>query len=117
MSDYYDETYEVYDETEVRARKEHECDACKEAIPPRVRYFRICAIYDGSVTVYKRCSRCQAIHLHLRKLCRAGRDQRWPDERLACGLTYEDEWGELPDEIANLAFALPSDPIAVGAFK
>jgi hypothetical protein len=102
-----DETYAVYSETNRRARKEHQCDACDERIGPGVTYWYIATVFERRATAHKRCNRCQAIHVHLRGLCRY--DEMWPDERLACGLKYEDEWGELPPEIEALAFALPGD--------
>lgn len=106
MSHDIDETYDVYAETHRRARKAHECDACGERIGPGVTYWRVFVVFDGSAEAHKRCNRCQAIHVHLRSL---DPGRRWPDERLACGLDYEDEWGDLPEEIAALAFALPGD--------
>jgi hypothetical protein len=111
MSYSADEQYDVYHETQVTARKEHPCSACVEAIPPRTSYWRVTWVFDGSAGGVKRCNRCQAIHKHLRKLCAARDYDLWPDERLNCGLTYEDEWGDLPEEIEALAFALPTDPI------
>lgn len=115
MSNYCDETYDVYVEDRVKARKEHRCSACEERIPPGVTYWRIRWVFDSSASGVKRCERCQAIHLHLRQKCREQTyGDLWPDERLACGLKYEDEWGDLPEEIAALAFALPSDPMPAG---
>lgn len=113
MSGYYDETYEVYKEEPVTARKAHTCDACKETIPAKATYWKVFTLFDGNVDSLKRCNRCEAIHVHLRNLCAGTGDEIWPDERLACGLKYEDEWGELPDHIAALAFALPSEPYEV----
>lgn len=101
MSHSVDETYDVYDERFPRARKEHVCEACKETIRPGHRYARVHIVYDGSAHSIIRCLRCQKIHEHLRTL---GDYETWPDERLACGQRYEDEWGELPDEVAKLAF-------------
>lgn len=112
MSHSCDEYYTLYNETSRRARKPHACDACRETIPPRAVYWRVFTVFDGDATLYVRCSRCQAIHLHLREKCAASGSDMWPDERLACGLKYEDEWGELPEEIEALAFALPGDSIA-----
>lgn len=100
MSYVADETYAVYSETVVTARKRHECDACERAIPKGARYCRVATIYDGSVSSYKRCGACQATHEHLRALDL----ETWPDEQLGCGLAYEDEWGAVPDEVARLPF-------------
>lgn len=102
-----DGPWDIYDETWRRARKPHGCHACGETIPVGVKYVRLFTLADGAKHSTKRCARCQAIHLHLRKLCRPV--GRWPEEQLDCGETYEDEWGECPPEIAALAFALPGE--------
>lgn len=112
MSESCDETYDVYDERVVRARKPHRCGACRETILPGHRYCRIGVVFDGEARTYKRCVRCQFLHEHLREKCRASVDRSswpvtehlWPDEQLACGQDYVEEWGPLPDEIAALAF-------------
>jgi hypothetical protein len=114
MSDYYEETYSVYDETWRKARKTHECCACKETIAAGQRYAHVAAIFDGVLT-FKRCARCQEIHEHLREKCAsdAYSGAMWPAERLDCGHEYVDKWGrEPPPEIAALAFALPGEPPA-----
>lgn len=104
-----DGAYDVYSERPLRARTAHACDACKEAISPGHTYTRVCVVFDRSAETIKRCWRCQRIHEHLRERCAlAGRDM-WPDERLACGHRYEAVWGELPADIAALAFALPGE--------
>ncbi len=113
MSYYADEHYAVYHEVRVFASKQHDCDAvlCSEPIRKGDPYWRISIVYDGRAETVKRCVRCQAIHLHLRDLG----DDTWPDERLACGQDYAEEWGGPPPaEIAALAFwkageALPAD--------
>jgi hypothetical protein len=108
MSHYAEETYAVYDERARTAAKEHRCDACCETILPGHRYYVIGMVWDGEARSYKRCLRCQRIHVHLRAL---GYDNElWPDERLDCGETYEAHWGvEPPPEIAALAFATPAE--------
>ncbi len=108
MSQSCDETYDVYQEVERKARKEHRCSACQEVIPKGRRYFAISMVFDGSAESLKRCFRCQSLHLHLRDNCESF-DRLWPDERLNCGQSYEAEWGELPADIAALAFRLPSE--------
>ena len=101
MSHCVDECYDVYQETVRRARKEHVCDACARTISPGHRYITVSVVYDGTARRYKRCGACQRTHEHLRTLCR-DRDM-WPDEELACGLAYEEEWEcAPPDEIAAL---------------
>ena len=102
-----DEEYAVYSETYPRANKDHRCDACRETIPAGHYYARVSVIYDHQAKTYKRCFRCQRIHVHLRGL---GGYEMWPDERLNCGEEYATEWGgEPPEEIAALAFALPEE--------
>jgi hypothetical protein len=107
VSYYAEEPYDLYKETPVRSRKDHRCSACKQTIPPKVTYWKIVVVFDGTLESLKRCSRCQKLHKHLRELGRE-RDM-WPDERLACGKLYQDEWGDVPVEIAALAFELPGD--------
>jgi hypothetical protein len=97
---------DVYAETVRRARKPHSCAACRETIATGHRYTDVRIIFEGRVDTIKRCLRCQAIHEHLRDL---GDGESWPEERLDCGQSYESEWGECPDEIAALAFALPGE--------
>ena len=109
MSHEVDELYDVYHEEQRRARKLHRCIACPEPIPVGVKYTRVFVLFDGVKGNFKRCARCQAIHLHLRERCRKERPDYWPAEDLNCGETYEDEWGPCPPEIAALAFALPGE--------
>jgi hypothetical protein len=101
MSHIAEETYSVYDERRVRARKQHICGACREPIVSGHTYWRIGVVFEKSAETLRRCERCQALHVHLRGL---GHYDVWPDERLSCGQSYEDEWGDLPDDVAELAF-------------
>ncbi len=110
MSHYCDDTYAVYDESTPTARKPHACAACGETIAAGATYTRVQLVFDGTAETIKRCVRCQRLHEHLRE--KGYGDDLWPDERLACGQIYEDEWGDLPDEIAALAFWLPSDEVS-----
>ncbi len=108
MSISCDGTNEVYNETFPTARKEHECSACQSKILPKHKYAKIFILYDGNVDSLKRCVSCQMIHQHLRVKCSSHTfGDEWPDERLNCGLTYESEWGELPQEMTDLAFSTP----------
>jgi hypothetical protein len=109
MSRECDGQYDIYDETNFRARKDHKCDACDETIRPGDVYTRVFMLYDGEKSHVKRCARCQKIHLHLRGLGDSG-EQLWPDEELDCGEEYTRHWGVAPpDDIAALAFALPGE--------
>lgn len=110
MSYTVNEYYSVYHEIRVIARKEHECDSvlCSEPIRKGDSYWRIQIVFDGGAKTIKRCIRCQHLHVHLRGL---GDYETWPDERLNCGLTYEEEWGKVPDHIAALAFWKPGEKL------
>ena len=102
MSHAIDEVYEVYDERTRTANKPHTCCACGETIAKGHVYWRIGVVWQGEPEEYKRCLKCQAMHEHLRTL---DPGEMWPDEQLACGLDYEQEWGEPPPpEVAALSF-------------
>ncbi len=47
MSYSTEETYQVYNITPRKARKQHKCSACQERIEPGHRYFVVSMIYDG----------------------------------------------------------------------
>jgi hypothetical protein len=107
MSHSVDERYDVYNERERRAAKEHACDACKETIRKGDVYCRIFIVFMGDIMAVVRCLRCQKIHEHLRGL---DPGETWPDERLNCGEEYREHWGEdPPPEIAELAFLSQDD--------
>lgn len=98
----------IYDKTTPTARKPTRCQACTETIPAGVKYTRVGILFDGSWDTVKRCQRCEAIHAHLVSL--RTENEEWPRDRLDCGHSYVRVHGcEPPDEIAALAFALPSD--------
>lgn len=107
MSHGIDETYDVYNERERRAAKDHVCDACKETIRKGDVYCRVFIKFDGDIEGVVRCLRCQKIHEHLRGLAPG---DMWPNERLNCGEKYEDHWGvDPPPEVAELAFLSQND--------
>ena len=111
MSHEIDEYYRVY-VTDVRqARKLHACDACGRAIRPGDAYCSVHLIdYDGTPENVKRCGRCETIHKHLRD---RGCGDTWPAERLDCGESYEEHWGEQPPDIEALAFLTESEASAL----
>ena len=101
-----DATYDAYNETWRRARKEHACNACHRPIVIGERYARIFIRYGG-IEVVVRCARCQTIHEHLRTL---DPGESWPAERLNCGEEYREHWDRDPPElIAALAFATAAE--------
>lgn len=107
MSYSVDDTYTVYSETLPKGVKPRKCDACNELIPVGHRYAHIFWVFEKSAESVVRCLRCQEIHKHLRHLAEG---ETWPDERLACGEDYEDEWGvPPPEDVAALAFTLPDE--------
>lgn len=100
-----DEPCDVYKNETIRARKEHVCCACKGTIKPGDLYARVFVLYEGDVSTYKRCGRCETIHSHLVTMCRGGGSYDWPDEELDCGHEYQERWDvDPPPEIAALAF-------------
>lgn len=112
MSRSCDGQYDVYRQTPRKARKEHRCNACWRdgAIQPGHAYTVVATVYEGAAHTIKRCARCQALHDHLKELCSED-NERWPDERLNCGESYESEWGDVPEWIAAMAFWLPGEPL------
>lgn len=104
MCDYeYDYTYTTIDPREPRARKQHTCCACDETIEPGQRYRYTACISDHPDTKlehYKHCLRCARILDAVRKE-RPDAAIAW---RLDCGEDWLDTIGELPDNIAALAF-------------
>lgn len=107
MSESCDGTYEKREVRVRKARKEHTCCACQTRILPGHFYANIFTLFEREVTVYKRCGACEKTHEHLVQLCRENTDpydNMWPREDLGCGLDYEDEWGELPEEVEAFAF-------------
>lgn len=109
MSDSCDEYCTIHESAIRKARKEHSCSACSARILPGHYYRYVFTLFDGDVSVFKRCGACDATWQHLYALCQAhndspeGRgDSLYPMEDLSCGKGYEEEWGDLPDDIAAL---------------
>lgn len=102
------EPYAVFDEERRTAGRPHRCDACDEVIAKGQHYVRFFGVWGGMAEAVKRCLRCQAIFEHLVK--RGRESDMFPAQRLDCGETYRDHWGEDPPEhIDALAFALPGE--------
>lgn len=92
-----------------RARKDAICAACREPIIYGSKYYREAFLCDGTWTVTKRCVRCERIYQHLCTLASFAEGEA-PDSSLSCGHLYEEvHGGPPPAEVAELAFALPSD--------
>lgn len=88
-----------------RARKQHTCCACHDVIEPGYLYHHTKVGMRGEPPEeYKHCARCYAICMALWK---AGADA--VDLTLDCGERWEDNFGALPDEVAQLAFMQPAE--------
>lgn len=100
-----DETSSVYEESFRKSRRLRHCEACSRDIPKGVKYAHIYIVGGDGAWGIDRCGACQRTHEHLRDLVK-GTDRYywWPAELLDCGESYEDEWGDVPPEIAALAF-------------
>lgn len=104
MCDVADETTKGWTEKWRIARKEHRCVGCHETIRAGDRYHYGSGVFDGSGFSVKHCARCWAMVEALEKKP----DRVWGESvniYLDCG----EVWSDPPDEIAALAFALPSD--------
>lgn len=106
MSGESDECCTVHRVTVRKARKQHACSACKAAILPGHYYADVFILVGDGAEKYKRCGSCEQTWRHLdAKCCEHNRrtgSSLFAYEDLSCGLSYEDEWGDLPDEIAAL---------------
>jgi hypothetical protein len=83
-----------------RARRWHECWACREPIEPGTYYALNNGVGDGFWWTIKHCMRCDAMVKALHD-----RGVRVVDLDLNCG----EIWERPPEHVAALAFALPSD--------
>jgi hypothetical protein len=94
----------------LKSRKQHTCSACSALILPGDYYASVFALGQEGSNTFKRCGACEKTWQHLKTKCdeanarKGGRDDLYPLEDLSCDLSYEEEWGDLPDEIAALPF-------------
>lgn len=110
--DCYDaEPATIWQETRVRANKEHQCSACEGPIPGGHIYVLHKIFFDGRWSTVKRCLRCDFLYHTLNdKLLAASDGDAAADVRLNCGHTYEEQWNEPPPpELARLAFMTPDE--------
>lgn len=104
MCDEADYSYEVLSERRRRARVTHACYACGEVIRVSDVYAAtFCVGRDGTES-YCHCLRCEAMlkairQAHLRQGINIGIE--WG---LDCGNDWKDVVGDLPDDVAMLAF-------------
>ena len=84
-----------------RARTTHKCSACGATISPGHYYTVTGMVWGGTAETVKRCGSCELTYQHLERI--GAKVDMFPDIKLACGLDYVEEWGELPpDDIARL---------------
>lgn len=97
---------EFYKTRNIKARKQHQCDACKASIPAGAYYNQTAAKFDGELESFKRCGRCELIYRHLEeRMKREGDYDEVPAWLLDCGHDYQERWEQdPPDDIAALAF-------------
>lgn len=89
-----------------KARKDHTCYACADTIKKGYHYhYEFCTGGDDGPEYYKHCMRCWEMLSAIIKALPDGAI-RWD---LNCGLAWEDEIGELPPEVARLAFMTPDE--------
>lgn len=106
-TDSFDGPNEVQRHSIVRARKEHKCSACHEPIRRGDLYSYSFFVFEGDTSTVKRCARCETIYREV-----SARLDRYsvPEERLNCGHTWQENFGEdPPPEIAALAFVTPAE--------
>lgn len=100
------EAADIWQETSVRAAKDHTCSACKETIRRADFYVLHKILGDDSWTTVRRCLRCDAMYQALDAKIKVATDhEEAADIRLNCGHEYKKRWGEEPPpELARLAF-------------
>lgn len=80
------------------ARKEHHCCACRETIRVGDRYHYASGVWDGSGGSFKHCLRCWAMLEALEGKIEGA------VLTLDCGEDWTKTIGELPEDVAALAF-------------
>lgn len=96
-----------------RARKEHSCCACHEAIRPGDRYHFLSGIWDGHPNAYKHCARCW--HLYYLIADQVDNDGDGGIVlTLDCGELWRDNFGP-ESEPAELAFLTPDEAQALAS--
>lgn len=102
MCEEADYGYASINERHPVARKEHVCCACGETIRKGNRYrTTACTGGDNGFEYYKHCLRCATMLDALNKTLPSDAAIAW---ELNCGEDWRDTIGELPEEVAALAF-------------
>jgi hypothetical protein len=99
--------YDVCEHRQHRARKEHQCCACRETIRKGDVYQSSFAVgYTHEPERYKHCLRCAKMLSEILKAVPYNASIAWD---LNCGEDWKDTIGELPEEVAALAFMTADD--------
>src|SRR5579872_1590933 len=106
-----DEYCEVWSEKIRRARKEHECSACKETIRRGDLYSYTFSVFEGSAQdALRRCARCEIIYRSLINLHSEHGIHSGVHPELDCGHSFREIFSEdPPPELARLAFLTASE--------
>ncbi len=97
-----------------KARIEHVCTGCHETISPGHHYQSTASLFDGHWTTWKHCRRCDDLFTAIADAHRktSGEYVVYIDPQFNCGESWVDNFGDLPDPVAALAFALPGEDIS-----
>lgn len=106
MCEESEEYADVQSTTWPKARKPHKCCACGESIAAGHRYARTFIVWEGTSSSYKHCARCWMMLEHLWSAVDGGVAVAW---ELDCGENWLNTIGDLPDEVAALAFLTPAE--------
>mgnify|MGYP001559210273 CR=1 FL=1 len=107
MCEEADESWDVFDERRVRARKQHTCVACTDPIEPGHVYFKTFTVFEGLVGGWKHCVRCNIMY---RRLLTELPFSAWVDEKLNCGTSWNSAMGQdPPEDVARLAFVTAAE--------
>lgn len=68
MCDIELEPCEIFQETQVKARKQHVCSCCGGLIKPGETYVKHFSLMDGDVTSEKSCAACVALAAEFKKV-------------------------------------------------
>jgi|1185.fasta_scaffold09525_1 hypothetical protein len=100
-----------WDSSVRRSKIVRSCCACCQPIAIGALYHRTAYLYDGDWEVIERCARCEAMYRILRPLVhKMFLGDEVCDDRLNCGHTWRDNFGEEPPvEVQALAFLSPEE--------
>ena len=104
----------VHRESTRRARVPHRCTGCDETIRKGDTYTVTSQLYEGEWYEWKHCARCDALFSAIFAAMRASElysGSPGVDPAFACGVSWDENFGEPPPHVAALAFWLPGEPV------